>query len=146
VTAAAELLLDTPASRPCTHRTEHRHGTLVRYAQDRCRCLPCREAAAAYARARREALKHGSWTAYIDAGPARDHVRELMRAGLSWKTVAERAGLNRCTVERILYGGPPDWAPQKRIREETARKLLAVKAGRRRMPQAPDLLTTEADT
>lgn len=144
MTDAAELLLETPAARPCTHRREHRHGTIGRYALDRCRCLPCREASAAYQRDRRAALKHGSWTAYVDAGPARDHIRELVRAGLSWKTIAERAGLNRCTVERILYGGSPGWVPRKRIREETARKLFAVQAGRRPMPHTSDLLTMEA--
>ena len=86
----------------------------------------------------------GRWAFYIDPGEARDHVRALMRAGLSWKHVAERAGLNQQTVERILYGGPPLWVPQKRIREETARKLLAVSYGRQRAAvENPDLFTKE---
>ena len=143
--SAAELLQETPAARPCVHpRARHEHGTLARYALDRCRCRDCCEASAEYHRNRRQEIKAGRWAFYIDPGEARDHVRALMRAGLSWKHVAERAGLNQQTVERILYGGPPLWVPQKRIREETARKLLAVSYGRQRAAvENPDLFTKE---
>jgi hypothetical protein len=146
LTADSELLLDTPATRPCTHpRANHQHGYLARYTLDRCRCLPCREAQRAYARHRREEMKHGRWAAYIDPAEARAHIRDLMRAGLSWKNVAERADLNQSTVERILYGAPPHWVPQKRIREDTARKLLAVTYGRQKAAaETPDLFAKEA--
>lgn len=143
MTAADELLLDTPATRPCTHRrVYHEHGTIGRYNSDRCRCRPCAEAKSTYVRGRARSIAYGRWQAFADPGEARAHVKHLMRAGLSWKTVAERAGLSEPTVHALLYGRED--RPVRRIRAETERKLLAVQAGRRRMPQPPDLLTTEA--
>jgi AraC-like DNA-binding protein len=143
LTAADELMLDTPPTRPCTHRrVHHGHGTRGRYAQDGCRCLRCRLAAAAYQADRDQAIAYGRWQAFADAAEPRRHVRTLMRAGLSWKTVAERAGLSEETVKALLYGR--NGKKVTRIRTRTARKLLAVQAGRRRTPQPPDLLTTEA--
>jgi len=145
LSAADELLLDTPATRPCTHRrVRHEHGTRGRAVQDGCKCLPCREASAGYQAARTRAIAYGTWQAFADAAPVREHVQDLMRAGLSWKTVAARAGLSEETVKSLLYGR--NGAPVTRVRNSTARQLLAVQAGRRRMPHAPDLLTTEADT
>jgi hypothetical protein len=140
---ADELLLDTPATRPCTHRrVHHEHGDIGRYNEDGCRCLPCREAKSAYATNRHRQIAYGRWSAFADAAPVREHVQELMRAGLSWKTVAERTDLSEETVKALLYGR--NGAPVTRVRNHTATQLLAVKAGRRRTPQPEDLLNMEA--
>lgn len=140
-----ELLLDTPASRPCHHpRANHQHGTYGAYKSDRCRCRPCVEAKSAYDTGRYRQIAYGRWQAFADPEPVRAHVQDLIRAGLSWRTVAHRAELDDQTVKDLLYGR--NGIPVKRVRNRTARQLLAVKAGRRRTPQPPDLLTTEADT
>jgi len=146
MTVAGELLLDTPAARPCHHpRAKHQHGTYGAYKSDRCRCRPCSEANSAYWRNRSRQIAYGRWCAYADAEEAREHVRRLMTKGLGWRTVASRALVSASTVERLLYGQPSKGIPPSvRIRTSTERKLLAVQAGRRRMPQPPDLLTTEA--
>jgi 3'-phosphoadenosine 5'-phosphosulfate sulfotransferase (PAPS reductase)/FAD synthetase len=112
---------------PCTHTaTTHEHGTLAAYAFDRCRCWPCTYANRDYARDRARQKKTGTWMPFIDAEPARAHIRALMAAGISYRDVASRAGLDRSTIERILYGERPKWSPQKSIRTETAEKILAV--------------------
>jgi len=145
VTEVDELLLDTPATRPCTHRrARHEHGTEGRYSQDGCKCLPCRTAHAEYQGEHPATAGHGGWLAYADAAPVREHVQDLMRVGLSWKTVAARADLSEETVKALLYGR--SGTPVTRVRVRTARQLLAVQAGRRRMPHPPDLLTTEASS
>jgi len=147
MTVADELLLlDTPATRPCTHRrVQHEHGTEGRYSQDGCHCAACRAAHAVYEAEHPPTAGHGRWSAFADPTEARVHVEQLMRAtGLGWKAVAERADLSEQTVKALLYGR--DGKKVKRIRSSTERKLLAVQAGRRRSPQPPDLLTTEADT
>jgi hypothetical protein len=138
-----QLLLATPAARPCTHRrVRHEHGTEGRYARDGCRCLPCRSAHERYRAAHPAVAVHGRWLAFADAGPVRAHVHDLMRGGLSWQAVAHRAGLSRATVKTLIFGR--NGAPVVRVRARTARLLLAVEAGRHRTPQRPDLLTMEA--
>ena len=143
--ATDELLLASPAARPCTHvRANHQHGTRQAYEEDRCRCRSCSQAHSDYARHRYRQLAYGRWQPFADPAEARAHVEALMRAGLSWRTVAHRAGLDDETVKALMYGR--DGSPVPRIRTSTATKLLAVKAGRRRMPRPPDLLSTEAIT
>ena len=137
MTAADELLLDTPATRPCTHRRVHQHGTLQRYRQDRCRCLACRKANADYHRHRRREIGYGRWSAFVDAEPARAHVLDLMVAGTGWRSIAELAGLSETTVQRLLYGIPGQ-PPAVRILRRTADALLDLGIGRRR-PTRPSL-------
>jgi hypothetical protein len=145
MTAADELMLDTPAARPCPHpRANHQHGTYGAYKSDRCRCRPCVEAKSVYERDRYRQIAYGRWQAYADAAEVRAHVEALMRAGLGWRSVASRADVHHATVKRLLYGDETTDGPASRVRTRTARKLLAVQAGRRRTPQPPDLLTTEA--
>lgn len=131
MTTAAGLLLDTPAARPCTHRREHGHGTVQRYNQDKCRCVPCRKAVADYNRSRRRQVGYGRWSGYVDARPVRAHVKDLMRAGEGWKAVADLAGISQLTVQRLLYG-TSDRAPTTRMLRRTADALLDVGIGRRR--------------
>lgn len=140
-----ELLLDTPASRPCTHKRHHPHGTRGRYSQDRCRCVPCRTAALTYETNRNRQKVYGRWNAYADAEPVRRHVRSLMEYGIGWRTIAETAGVSHETVKHLLYGKPSrGQQPSRRVLPRTADALLAVTFGRRRTSETPDLLTKEA--
>ncbi len=112
-----QVLIDAPAERPCTHqRVHHHHGTLGRYVSDRCRCRPCRDAHTAYHRDRTTQLAHGSWQKYADAEPVRQHLRQLMSAGLWQTTIAARSGVGLATIARLLRtkGHPSESAPARR--------------------------------
>lgn len=118
----------------CTHPVGHRHGTRVCYVLDKCRCEPCTLANRAAANARRREIAYGI-PAYVDAQPARDHVRALQAAGLGWKRVAHMAGLNTSVVWALIYGKPDrGMQPSQRIRPKTAAAILAVP-----MPTVHDL-------
>lgn len=76
---------------------------------------------------RRRHLAYGTWQPLVDAEPARTHVRNLMAYGIGWERIATLAGVPGGTVEKLLYGcRPRGQAPSKRIRPETAQRLLAV--------------------
>lgn len=82
-----------------------------------------------YARYRHRQMAYGRWQPYIDAEPVRTHVVTLQTAGLGWKRIARLAGLSTSTVWKLLYGDPHrGMAPSKRVRPETAEKLLSVSA------------------
>lgn len=117
--------------KPCPHkRANHQHGTYACYVLDFCRCLPCASANSNYEVERVRRIAYGR-PAYVDAGPAREHVRALMAAGLGWKRVAERANVANGVMTKLLYGeqsrGTP---PSRRIRPDTAARILAVTADR----------------
>jgi hypothetical protein len=112
---------------PCTHtETTHHHGTLAAWTLDRCRCWPCTYACRDYNQARRRQIAAGTWAPFVDAEPTRAHLRALMAAGVTLRGLTELDGITRSAVERILYGGTPNWTPPKLIRAETAAKILAV--------------------
>jgi hypothetical protein len=70
---------------------------------------------------------YGQWKPYVDAAPARAHVRALQAYGLGWKRVAALAGVPTGSVSKLLYGSPQrGMGPSKRVRPETAARLLAV--------------------
>lgn len=89
---------------------------------------PCRSTnKAAYERYRTRQKAYGRWEPYVDAEPARAHVRALQAAGMGWRRIAAVAGLSTNVVSKLLYGcSPRGMAPSKRIRPDTAAKLLAV--------------------
>jgi lambda repressor-like predicted transcriptional regulator len=104
------------------------HGTYARYA-DRCRCAPCRKASSAYTTNRKRQIAYGRWEPYVDAGPVREHLGRLRKAGIGWMRAAQLAGLAPSTVEKLLYGAPHrGLGPSKLVRRATAEKLLAVNA------------------
>ncbi|MGA4964460.1 hypothetical protein [Streptomyces pseudogriseolus] len=118
------------------------HGTRAKYVVDKCRCEPCKAANRAAENHRYRQQAYGRWQPYVDAEPARAHVRMLMDYGLGWKRIAEMAGVGRGTVEKLLYGARHRGVePSKGIRPETARKLLAVKPQGERLGSA---VTTDA--
>lgn len=102
------------------------HGTPARYSHGRCRCDPCREAAATAARHRYRMIAYGQWQPFTDAAPVREHVRSLQAQGLGWQRIAELAGVAAPTVSSMLYGraGRP---PTGKIRTATAQALLAFR-------------------
>jgi hypothetical protein len=144
VTAADELLQDSPAARPCHHpRANHQHGTLQRYKQDRCRCAPCSAASLNYDRNRREQMSYGRWASYVDAEPVRTYVYDLLWSK-DLQAIAKEAGIARDTVRRLMYGVP--WKgqpPARRILARTANALTSVKGSRRSAPENPDLWTAQ---
>jgi transcriptional regulator with XRE-family HTH domain len=117
--------------KPCLHkRANHQHGTYACYVLDFCRCLPCASANSNYEVERVRRIAYGR-PAYVAAEPVRAHVRALMAAGLGWKRVAARAEVSSGVMTKLLYGetarGMP---PSRRIRPDTAARLLAVTADR----------------
>lgn len=109
------------------------HGTRARYVMGAgpgtgpgCRCDPCRGANREDAARRNRLQLYGRWAPFVDAGPAREHVRRLAGAGIGWKRTAELACVSRGAMRKLLLGGPGERPPTRRIRPETAAALLAV--------------------
>jgi hypothetical protein len=72
---------------------------------------------------------YGRWQPYVDAGPAREHVRLFMDAGIGFKRVAALAGIPASTVSRMLYGRGSR-PPSRRIRPGTEAAILAAEPSR----------------
>lgn len=124
----ARLNADGP-TRPCQHNDRHAHGTHARYVLDACRCRACRDASAAYERRRYRDIAYGR-PRLVDATESREHIHALQAAGMGWKTIATAAGVGHNVVGKILYGDPRrNMGPSKRVRPDTAAKILAVKPG-----------------
>lgn len=97
------------------------HGTRAKYVIDKCRCDACRQASTEAQRAARARVE----PAYIAAAPVRQHIRDLQAHGLGLKTIARQSGVSHGAISRLMYG-TKDRAPSKRVRPETAAKILAV--------------------
>lgn len=106
-------------------RTLPEHGTIARYKHHRCRCNPCAEANRAYQRNYRRQKAYGRWQPLTDAEPARQHLRTLMAAGISYYRVAEMIDTDYANLTGILYP-KGDRQPRKKIRTETATLILAI--------------------
>lgn len=115
------------------------HGTKARYNRG-CRCGACSGANRESQAQRARLTAYGRWQPYVDATPAREHLRMLMGAGIGWKRAAVLAGISYGTVTNILYGasGRP---PAARVRPETEQAILSVKAG---LDALDDLAVTDA--
>lgn len=114
------------------------HGTRARYVfgaegGDRangCRCAPCSRANRDAENERNKQIAYGRWKPYVDAGPARDHLRALSEGGVGWKRAAALAGVSTGCVSKILWGRPgAGGPPTRRIRPETEAAILAVRPG-----------------
>lgn len=119
------------ASKPCQHkRARHQHGTRAAYVADRCPCEPCRQANRAYENGRSRQITYGRWSPYVDAAPAREHIRACMAAGIGTRRICEISGVSRSAVIALLYGkqrAGKTPTPSARIRPEVSAKLLAVR-------------------
>ena len=88
-------------------------------------CLP---ADRAYAARVRRLKAYGRWQPFTDAGPAREHAQVLVGAGIGMRRIAELAGVTPCAVWNLLSGQPGRGTPPaRRIRTETARRILAIR-------------------
>lgn len=105
------------------------HGTNARYQLGpdendtpgrQCRCDPCRGAAKAYRRRRNQRME----PAYVSARPAREHVDWLSAQGVGLKRIVAVSGVAQGTIWKLMYGKGGN--PSKRIRRETADRILAV--------------------
>ncbi|MFF5778120.1 hypothetical protein ACFY7Y_14365 [Streptomyces virginiae] len=63
----------------------------------------------------------------VDAEPARQHVRELMAAGVGYARIAAAAGVCTSTINHMLYSRPNRPVTQRLV-EENARRILSVRA------------------
>lgn len=119
--------------KPCLHKiANHQHGTYAAYVLDECRCEPCAQANRTYEADRTRRQAYGRWDNYVDAGPARDHVRALMAAGMGLKRIAE-VGASQGQLWKLLYGkkrthpdGTVTQTPSRRIRKDVAERLLGI--------------------
>lgn len=92
-----------------------------------------RAAQAGYQAKRLAAKARGDWQPYADAGPVRDHIRDVMAGtGMSRYQFAAAAGIDSGTISKILYDGRP------KVKTGTAEKILACTA-------APEGLDGHAD-
>jgi hypothetical protein len=102
-----------------------RKSGLAGYTIDACRCPVCTGAQRDYCNRRNRLLAYQQWEPYVDAEPARQHVRSLMAAGMGWMHLARITGVPNGAISRLLYGDKQR-PPSRRIRPYTAAKLLAV--------------------
>lgn len=91
-----------------------------------CRCERCAKANRDAESERRRLTAYGRWQPYIDAGPAREHLRALSASGIGWKQAARLSGVSTGAVSKILYGGPGGRPPSRRVRPATAAAILSV--------------------
>jgi hypothetical protein len=106
-------------------RTPPAHGTVARHKHHKCPCDPCRDAYNAYQRNYRRQKAYGRWQPYVNAEPARQHLRTLMDAGISYYRVADMIGVNYAYLTGLLYTKGAK-QPSKKIRPETATLILAI--------------------
>lgn len=107
----------------CDHpRTRHVHGTRAAYVKDRCRCGACTAANSHAARAVYRAKAYGRWQPYVAGNEVREHVRNLLRVGLSYEAVASMAAVSRTTVRHLASAS----CEVNRVRTATATAVLAV--------------------
>lgn len=112
---------------------EHKHaGSLVCYNLHQCRCTPCSEHRMAAETRRRKDKAYGRYdSGLVDVAPVREHVLKLGEFGIGYKRVAQLAGFKSSTPVRTIIWGRQDPGPrfgemQKRVKRETAEKILAI--------------------
>ena len=127
------------------------HGTRARYVLGPgpgrgpgCRCDACTAANRAAETNRSRAILYGRWQPYVDAWPVREHLQTLAAAGIGHRRVGELSGVSSGSLSKILYGGPGNRPPSRRIRPHTAEAILAVRPGPEQL--APSALVDSTGT
>lgn len=121
------------------------HGTYAKAVVEGCRCDRCKAARRDYDRTRRRAIARPDeiWLPYVSTVPARDHLAALASAGMGLRTVARLSGVSHGSLSKIVYGEPGRGRPpSRRIRPETLRRILAVRAVDARGGQRVDATPT----
>ena len=118
----------SPTPRYVAPDSNRPHGTHAKYVVEKCRCEPCTKATRDYERRRVHAINRPdeTWVPYVPAGPARRHVRDLMAMGIGPKSIAKLSGVPHGAISKLIYGNYKGRRASRRIRPETARRLLAV--------------------
>jgi transcriptional regulator with XRE-family HTH domain len=102
------------------------HGTYS-CAVTGCKNETCQEARRQYARHVRRQQAYGRWQPWVDAEPARRHVRHLKKSGLGYRRIAELSGTTGPLIFRLLHGTKSTGKPPTRsLRAATAARILAV--------------------
>lgn len=119
--------------KPTACPPDHKHAlSRTCYVQHQCRCDACRDENN-NANKRRTRLKaYGRFDiGLVDVVPVREHMMMLAEYGLGYKRVAGLAGVGITAARTIIWGrqepGPRHGELQKRVKRETAEKILAVK-------------------
>ena len=100
------------------------HGTTARYDRG-CHEACCRDVHNAERRRRYRLKGYGKWQPFTEAEPVRQHVRNLMAAGVGWKRVAKLASVHTSVIGLLLYG--KNGRLRNALRTENAEKILAVR-------------------
>jgi hypothetical protein len=66
---------------------------------------------------------------FVDAEPARVHLRYLSQHGIGFRAVAEHVGTSRSTIERIAGIGAGKRRPSRAVTRHTAAAILAIQPG-----------------
>ena len=108
-------------------------GTAAAYNRHRNRrevpCRPCMDAHARDERGRAAARRGSTMRQLVPAGPVRDHVQQLRRAGLGARRIADLADISYGVVSRLLWGDRTRGrAPSKSMFAAHAKAILAVEA------------------
>lgn len=111
----------------------HKHETSATcFIQHQCRCDPCCAAHSLRERTRHKLKAYGRWdSGLVDVAPVRKHVLMLMDFGIGYKRIAQLAGYRSSTPVRTIVWGRQDPGPrfgemQKRVKRETAERILAI--------------------
>lgn len=113
---------------------EHKHAdSSTCYIQHQCRCDPCMDHHAEMIQRRNRLRAYGRFdTGLVDIAPVREHMTMLGEYGIGYKRVADLAGIGVTAARTILWGrqepGPRNGELQKRVKRETAEKILGVRA------------------
>lgn len=103
------------------------HGTLSRVKIHGCKCPACRQASRDYTNTRTRLIAYGRWQPYVDAEPVRAHIRMLSTFGIGIQRTRVLAGMSNGSLSRLLYGRGEQHGPSRRIRTETADRILAIR-------------------
>jgi hypothetical protein len=134
---AGKLTSHKPAQKRQVNRTvcppEHKHGqNTTCYVLHQCRCDDCTDNRTAREAQRRKLKAYGRYdTGLVDVTEVREHVLMLGEFGIGYKRVAALAGFKSSTPVRTIIWGRQDPGPrfgemQKRVKRETAEKILAI--------------------
>lgn len=113
---------------------DHKHAEKSTcFIQHQCRCTPCCEAHNARERNRKKLKAYGRFdSGLVGVAEVREHVLMLGEYGIGYKRVAQLAGYKSSTPVRTIiwgrqYPGPRFGEMQKRVKRETAEKILAIR-------------------
>lgn len=95
-----------------------------------CRCAACTAANNAYEKQRVKEVAKEQWGAkdpyWTDAEPARKHMRYLLDHGFTKRGISRDYGIPRPTIHNLMTAHHRTGQPVKRIKTDTARKILAI--------------------